>query len=344
MKRIVNICGYKYRSIEENWTKIIDTTIQSFLDLGFDVRISRYLKFEDDTWNHLSRGIDDSPENIFVYNHSWVSDVKQQEIYRGSKTIFLKPTGPTKNHFTLDPHGYASCSSISFNKPDFEGVSSDDFFSSEVSSIIKNKQNKWSGVKSKRNLKFDGAVTDIPLNHILVVCQMEGDETVNNMSFGSHLRKVERIVNHLIDSRCRHPIVVKFPPWYNDGDSNILSSVIPYWKSKGVVVFEGRENIHDFLPFTRVAIIENSTAGIECIMHDVPIISYGAPEYRWITKDLRCLTNLNLYIDNLDWFDRNKSRSWITWYCKNYQCYDLKSTKNRIQEILDVCNYKCKRV
>lgn len=344
MKAIVNICGHKYQSIRENWTKIMNVTIQSFLDLGFDVRLSRYLNLEDNSWDHLSRDIDDSPENVFVYNHSWVSELKRKKIYRGEKTIFLKPTGPTKNHFTLDPEGYASCSSIAYSKPDFERVPSSEFFSSDVKSIVENKQNKWSGVKSKKNLKFDERPPDLPPNHILVVCQMQGDETVTKMSFGSHLAKVELIVNHLIDSRCPYPIVVKFPPWYNEKGGNTLSSVIPYWKSKGVLVFEGRENIHDFLPYSRVAIIENSTAGIECIMHDVPIISYGAPEYRWITKDLRCLTNLNLYIENLSWFNRDESRSWLTWYCKRYQCYDLESTKNRIQEILDVYAYRYRRI
>jgi len=335
MSRVVNICGHKYQTIEMNWTKIIYTTIQAFLDLGFDVRISPYLKLEDKTWDHLSRDIDDNPENVFVYNHSWVSELQRKNLYRGKKTIFLKPTGPTKDHFTLDTKGYAACSDITYKKPNFKKVSSDRFFSSEVSSIIKNKQNKWSGVKSRENLNFNEKALDIPDQHILVVCQMEGDETVKDMSFGSHLSKVKCIVNTLIESKIKFPIVVKFPPWYKDKGGNPESSIVSYWKSKGVRVFEGRENIHDFLPKSRVAIIENSTAGLECMMHDVPIISYGLPEYHWITKDLRHLTNLISSINDLGWFIKSDSRRWLTWYCKRYQCYDLKSTKRRIQKILD---------
>ena len=70
------------------------------------------------------------------------------------------------------------------------------------------------------------------------------------------------------------------------------------------------------------------------MMHDVPIISYGYPDYHWITKDLRILTQLNGYIDNLNWFDKERSRNFLCWYINEYLCYDIPSTINRITQLL----------
>ena len=70
------------------------------------------------------------------------------------------------------------------------------------------------------------------------------------------------------------------------------------------------------------------------MMHDVPIISYGYPDYHWITKDLRILTRINNYIDNLEWFNKKESRNFLHWYVFNYLCTDVESTVKRLERIL----------
>ena len=70
------------------------------------------------------------------------------------------------------------------------------------------------------------------------------------------------------------------------------------------------------------------------MMHDVPIISYGYPDYHWITKDLRILTRLNEYVDNTSWFNVSTSRKFLTWYIFDYLCCDIPSTMKRLEELL----------
>ena len=71
------------------------------------------------------------------------------------------------------------------------------------------------------------------------------------------------------------------------------------------------------------------------MMHDVPIISYGYPEYHWITKDLRILTELKGYIADMTWFDKELSRKYLMWYINWYLCHDVKTTQRRVEELLD---------
>ena len=109
------------------------------------------------------------------------------------------------------------------------------------------------------------------------------------------------------------------------------------------------KKIHDFLPKTRVAILENSTAGIECMMHGVPIISYGWPEYHWVTQKLQSLTQLNELVSDLSWHYKSDTEQFIHWYINRYLCHDLKSTQRRTgnhqkfmvlqkQQLLDLLN------
>ena len=116
--------------------------------------------------------------------------------------------------------------------------------------------------------------------------------------------------------------------WYD------FVSVINEWKYRGHTVLYGNENIHDILPKTKVAIIENSTVGIECLIYDIPVISYGYPEYHWVTFDLRHLMQLQNAVSNLSWWNKSSSRQWLTWYCTKYQCWDSQSTLRRLEELL----------
>ena len=110
--------------------------------------------------------------------------------------------------------------------------------------------------------------------------------------------------------------------------------IIDKWIQDGIDVRTAFESIHDFLPKTRVAILENSTAGIECMMHGVPIISYGWPEYHWLTKQLQSLTQLDEIVTDLSWHSGVSQSMYINWYINKYLCSDIASTKNRLQQII----------
>ena len=164
---------------------------------------------------------------------------------------------------------------------------------------------------------------------------MPEDETVRNFSFGNHWDKLRSIVNQLW--RSNQKVVVKVHPHLiNEAkDWNFYLDTIKDWQAHGIVVLYNKESLYDILPKTKVAILENSTSGMECMMHDVPMITHGYPEYHWVSKDLRHLNMLNNYIEDLSWFNKENSRKWLTWYCTQYLCYDKDSTLKRIKEIIN---------
>ena len=299
-------------------------------NLGYTVNRSPYI--ESPSLQHMTnKGIVDNPEDIYIYNHAFLEEINKQGLTRGPNILFLKPTGPTSKHFTIDPMGYAASSSITYTKPDFENYDSRSFFEIDVVSYIDGRESKWSDRQDE--FEFLQGELEVPDDHVLVMGQMPGDQTVTDMSFGDHWSKLCSVVEELIGTQS---VVVKLHPTLKreTDDWQKYPSKIDQWRESGVTVFDDFESLYDILPKTSVAIIENSTSGIECMMHDVPIISYGYPEYHWVTKDLRHLSQLRSYVRDLSWFDLERSRSFIAWYCQQYQCYDYESALRRIKELL----------
>jgi CDP-glycerol glycerophosphotransferase (TagB/SpsB family) len=104
---------------------------------------------------------------------------------------------------------------------------------------------------------------------------------------------------------------------------------------KNVQILKGFTTIHSVLPKTRVAILDNSTAGIECMMHDVPMITYGYPDYHWVSQDMRSLTQLRGMIETVDnWHDIQLARRFLCYYVFEYLCSDIDTTMNRLKELL----------
>ena len=94
------------------------------------------------------------------------------------------------------------------------------------------------------------------------------------------------------------------------------------------------ESIHYYLKHTSVAIVDNSTAGIECLMYEIPTISYGWPEYHWATKKLQSLTQLSNLVTDLSWHDPLYCNRFIEWYINHYLCTDINSTEKRLKQLI----------
>jgi len=268
--------------------------------------------------------IDHSKYHLNIWNHTDITKISHQE------ALIVKPTAPTSKHFTIDTLGYANSSSLAFQNYGIHETTyshlnpNNDMNWNIITKLIKDKCNKWDDsimVKWKKGKKVEQ-------NHTLVIGQMPKDETVEGFGLGGHIKKLDLIVERLV-KETKYPIVVKLHPRLQKRDR-----LIEKWKTWGVDVREGFQSIHDILPRTRVAIIDNSTAGIECLMHQIPIISYGWPEYHWVTKKLQVLPQLPGLIKNLSWHNVDSANKFIYWYIHDYLCYDLDSTKRRLKECL----------
>ena len=265
----------------------------------------------------------DNPD-LHIYNHT----CRDLEPDMPENSIIFKPTAPTSKHFQICDLGYANSSRITFEEPiEYEYRKYDNTEWNEIQDMVDRRANKWD---DSIMLKWPDA-KNVKNDHILIVGQMPEDETVMGFGFGDHWKKMCMVIDKLdgYDN-----IVIKLHPRINKAGVRNLDKKIKEWEEKGHQVFYGYESIHSVLPKTKVAIIENSTSGIECMMHDVPIISYGYPDYHWITKDLRILTSLKEYINDLSWFNKEKSRRFLCWYINEYLCYDIPSTMNRITQLL----------
>lgn len=323
----VNLVAFKYQNLHEEWSLMYRNVVQALKELKFDIRISPLLSFikpiED-----VEVGIVDSKEDIYIYNHTYPEEI--EGFFKGKKSIFLKPTGPTNRHYSIDPLGYSSRITITYDKPNFENTDYKTYWDKEVSKIKKKRLHKWTN-----EFEFIENSTPIPDNHILVIGQMPGDTSVNEFSFSNHIDDIEKIVDRLDNL---DPVVIKLHPFLKDRSTKeywkLIEKKIVYWEGLGHTVIKEMEDIHTILPKTKLAIVENSTAGIECMMYDIPIITFGCPEYRWISKELRHIINLNIYKNDLSWFDKELSRKFLVWYIRDWLCYDVESTKKRLKEVL----------
>jgi len=263
--------------------------------------------------------------DLHIYNHT----CRDLEPDMPENSIIFKPTAPTSKHFQICNLGYANSSRITFEEPaEFEYRNYDNSEWNEIQDMVQRRANKWD---DSIMLKWPDA-KDVKDDHILIIGQMPEDETVKGFGFGNHWDKMYQIIDKLDE----YNLVIKLHPRIRKASHRIrdINKCIEEWKSRGHQVFSGYESIHSVLPYTKVAITENSTAGIECMMHDIPIISYGYPDYHWITKDLRILTTLRNSIDDLSWFNKEKSRRFLCWYIFEYLCSDIPTTTNRLEELI----------
>ena len=301
---------YRYSRIGKQYYPIVKEALE---ELGHTEWEEPYYEAKTDS----APEIHSSPE-LYIYNHC-----HQQEI-KTDNNLIIKPTGPTSKHFAIDTIGYANSSSLAFDKPRIY-KEYDINHDIQIHKWKEEKANKWD---DSILLKWKKSKKEIPLDHVLIICQQPKDETVNGFGFGNHWEKVCQIVEN-VSNKTNFPIVVKLHPSQKGKIQQIKD-----WEEKGIHVIKGYISIHEVLPKTRVAILENSTAGIECLMHDVPIVSYGFPEYHWVTKQLQSLTQLEDLVYDLSWHDPIDSRKFLNWYVFDYLCTDINSTVNRLKQLI----------
>jgi len=339
---IANLHNFQFFDAYGNWGVAYNHLINALDSLSYEVCVDRNFRIENMSTKATTPIRTDIAVNI--YNHTYPDDLKVQKrkLEASILDIFIKPTGPSTQYFSLDTKGFGPCSSLLF-KTDYNILDLEilnNFYRSEIQPLIHFNTNKWGIPGSSSNFSFKESLdTDIPENCVLVLGQMPGDTTVADMQFGDHWEKLRAIVDYLY--KRNFSTVIKLHPVLKDKKSEEewketkWGKQVTKWKNAGVFVIDDFSSIHKVLSKASVAIVENSTSGIEAIMHNVPVISYGNPEYKWATKPLEHLCFLEDYIKDKSWYSTQKSYSWLYYYLKEYLCSDLNSTIKRVKYIFD---------
>jgi len=327
------IWGYRYTDMQVSWRQQMCWLVKAFQNNGVDVCVHRNVKcvgLENiPIWNPNADHVD-----ICIYNHADISHLTG-DILQVEHNWFFKPTIPDEYHTTIDELGFGPYSTITFKKPDYESVPEDlvaDFFNTKVSNWVSHRKTKWGKY-------FKSTEEVIPYrDYYLLLGQCNGDEVVTRHDFGSYVTKLEQVIKELVRIDEVRDVVVKLHP-YMDGEfakDTVFSDSIKATLSKispRVHVYTGKSNVHEFIKHCRCVILGNSGAGFEALMHHKPIISWGMPEYHWVTYDLRLLATL-LQAIKLDWFDVKKQDKFLYWYLEKYCYYNQETANSRVKEML----------
>ena len=323
--------GYKYPDMKGTWRRQAIWLANAFTKEGFVVVQHQSFNcegFPGRDYDHRT----DNPCDVVIYNHTDASEIVGPVI-KADKTFFMKPTVPDEIHTSLDPLGYGPYSTVAYTEPIFNGTPQKtikEFFDTKVKQWIKSKTTKWP--------LFENQVQEIKdKDYFLIIGQCEGDETTNRYDFGSHADRLGFVCKELARISERK-IIVKLHPYFDGIKANDMSFSESVKKqleaiSPKIKVFIGKLNVHSFIKNAHCILLSNSGAGYEAMMHHKPIISWGHPEYHWVTYDLRHLADLHRAI-KLDWFDKNKQDKFLYWYLEQY-CYSNQETANRrVKELL----------
>ena len=326
------IWGYKYKDMKESWKNQMNWLFNSLQDNKIDV-----YKHPDFICKGLENSLmynhkENKSYDICIYNHADCSHLVGANILKVKRNWFFKPTVPEEGYTTLDELGYGPYSSISYKKPDFLKVEKekvDLFFNTKVKSWIENKNNKWG---SRYNLE---SINIEEKDYILILGQCFGDEVVSRHDFGNYYNRLYAIIKEC--RRCSNKlIIVKLHPFVDGENANNNSFALKIKSEiekigKNIKVYEGKSNIHNFIKNSYCVLLSNSGAGFECMMHGKPMITWGFPEYHWISYDLRHLADLYFAINNLKWFNKNKSDKFLYWYMENY---NQETCNKRVKELI----------
>jgi len=320
-----------------DWSIPVLHLINCFKSHNFQVLRHPNFKFTNDIDTEIydfNKHRDDI--DICIYNHTDISLIIGNVI-KCRKNLFFKPTVPERGYTTLDELGYGPYSSITYEKPKFDIYSTEEinnFYETEVKNWIDMRSNKWFKDFNpvEKTIEED--------DYYLIVGQCYGDEVIKRHEFGSYKEKVEQIIKEISRIDTTRKIIVKLHPYVNGAKEPMVGGFGEQIKSEiekissSVVVYTGNLSIHDFLPKARCVFIANSGAGIEAMMHNKPIVSWGNPEYHWATYRLIHLADIIRAIRVEDWFDKFKQQQFLYWYTKHYCFYNYESCYRRVGEVI----------
>lgn len=337
MKKTALFWPYKFSSMTDKiWSKAVDRLIWALEKNNYEVLRHPNFHIHKPERLKLYDFKKHSKVDLCIYNHADISSLTKNAKKAG-KNIFFKPTVPEGGYATLDPIGYGPYSSIYYERPAFDVFSKEvvqKFYETKVKKWTNNRSNKW-------NDFFTPEQIGVPLkDYYLIIGQCFGDEVVSRHEFGSYSVKLEQIVKELIRVDDKN-VLVKLHPYMSGKDKNtevdayVISARERLEKiSPRVKVYCGNLSMHDFLENAYCVVLANSGAGFEAMMYNKPIISWGNPEYHWVTYRLVHLADMVRAVKVYEWFDKFKQQQFFYWYTQHYCYYDNESCERRLKQLI----------
>lgn len=329
---------YKFPNMAEGWYRQMLWLVSALQ--GHGIAVKPHPDFICRGTEHLQKynPAKDHSTDICIYNHADISHLAGARCLPAKREWFFKPTVPDEFHTTLDTLGFGPMSSITFQKPKYEFCFESDikvFFETKVADWISTKKTKFGNyfVAKEEVVPFE--------DYYLILGQCTGDSVVTRCDYGDYLTKLGQIVTELARVDKERVIVVKLHP-YMDGKDKPATETAYAEKamarlsviSPKVQIYLGRSNVHAFIKKARCVILANSGAGFEAMMHHKPIISWGFPEYHWVTYDLRLLCDMCRAV-KLDWFNPRAQDAFLYWYMEKYCFYNQDTANRRVKEMLN---------
>lgn len=297
----------------KNWQNRFQYLVNGLLANG--INTYKHPLFKCDLKNTLNYS-DKAKFNITIYNHS---DESFNYQFKAAHNWYFKPTIPTEDHVTLDPMGYGSYSTATYNRPPylkFKINEAKDFINTKVKSWVSSGETKWGKILQPYTIKESG--------YILVLAQCEADYSVKRHDFGDYISRINAIVDELISC----------------SDKNIIIKAHPHCRlsifndNPRIKIIKGKYSTHNLIKNSECVVVANSGSGFEALFHDKPVICWSYPEYHWVSYDLRHLCDMKNAL-KLDWYDSNSVKLFLYWYFEHYCFYDDESAARRIKYLLD---------
>ena len=338
MNKTAVIWPYRYKSFnpgtQNSWEKRMKWVAKALIQEGYDV-----LQHKDFICNVPGSKpyVGEKECDIVVYNHSDSSEIRGN-IIKANKTWFFKPTIPDENQCTLDSLGYGPYSTPTYNKPNLDHITAKEvnhFYSTTVKRWKANNVTKW----GKNHFKKTRVNSK---GYFLVLGQVFNDTVVTRHEFGNYAEKLEQVVREL-NAWTDDKIIVKLHPYtngidYKEGkDFNYKKDMEKKLKaiSPDIEVVSDFVSLYSYLPGAKCVVLSNSGSGLEALMYNVPIISFGMPEYHWVTYDLRKICDIQNAVKIENWYNKLEARKYLYWYMKEYCFYDQKSALKRVKDLIN---------
>jgi len=205
--------------------------------------------------------------------------------------------------FSVDPVGWAGGASVYPYNSLFEDRLNSDIFN-KLKDRIHNNQSKFDQPKQSD--------LNLPKDYVLFACQITYDETIkwhSNVSVGKSLIKVCKATEQL-----GIPLVVKGHPVNPDNMLGLKDSI----KNFKHVTWFMNANIHQLIEHSRCVVVVNSGVGLEALLHEKPVVTFGRAEYDCVTNHAT-YDNIDHILENLTYDINSVIKFFDTWY--NW-CYD----------------------